>query len=56
MPITSEPVRRPPSASPTERAALARELAATDVDLRDPAATTAVLDLLTAVHGLLSRP
>jgi hypothetical protein len=56
VPITREPVQRPPGASPAERSALARELAATDVDLRDPAAASAVVDLVVAVHDLLSRP
>lgn len=56
MPITREPVDRPSGASPAERAALARELAATAVDLHDPRAADAVLDLVVAVHDLLSRP
>jgi hypothetical protein len=42
--------------SPAERTALARELAATDVDLRDPTAAAAVEDLLVAVHDRLCRP
>lgn len=56
MSITSESAGHPPGASRAERAAVARELSATDVDLRDPAAATAVLDLVVVVHDLLSRP
>lgn len=55
MPITSEPITGR-STPPAERAALARELAATDVDLHDPTAASAVEDLVAAVHDLLSRP
>ena len=54
MPIRSAPVS-PPSGTSIERAALARELAATDVDLRDPAAGEAIVDLVSAVHDLLMR-
>jgi hypothetical protein len=54
--ITSEPVSGASSASPAERTTLAEEFAATDVDLRDPSAAAAVVDLVTAVHELLTRP
>lgn len=55
MQITSQPATGG-STPPAERAALARDLAATDVDLHDPAAASAVVDLVAVVHDLLSRP
>ncbi|GAA0313650.1 hypothetical protein GCM10009528_34110 [Kineococcus aurantiacus] len=45
----------PVSPAPATAPALARELLATHVDLRDPDAADAVADLLCAVHGLLTR-
>lgn len=56
VPITSEPVSCLSGGSPSERSALALELAATAVDLHDPEASAAVVDLVVAVHDLLSRP
>jgi hypothetical protein len=54
VPITSEPITSG-TTPPVERAVLARDLLATDVDLRDPAAVSAVVDLVAVVHDLLTR-